>query len=153
MFYLRFLKGKQTPDSQFWTHYLENPAKSTWAGQTFEQVCKDHINQIKKAAGMTALLTDISSWRGKCDLGEALIDLVIDRRDRVINLCEIKFSVNTFTIDKDYEAKLRKKIEVFRQTTGTKKALQLIMITTNGVSRNKYSSIVQTQITLDDLFV
>ena len=153
MFYLRFLKGKLTPDALFWTHYLDNPAKSTWSGQTFEQVCKDHINQIKKAAGMTALLTDISSWRGKSDLGEAQIDLVIDRRDRVINLCEIKFSVNSFTIDRDYEAKLRKKIEVFRQATGTKKALQLIMITTNGVSKNKYSSIVHSQITLDDLFV
>lgn len=102
---------------------------------------------------MTALLTDISSWRGKSDLGEAQIDLVIDRRDRVINLCEIKFSVNSFTIEKNYEAKLRKKIEVFRQATGTKKALQLIMITTNGVSKNKYSSIVHSQITIDDLFV
>ena len=63
LFYLRFMKGKQNPDEHFWTHFLDNPAKSSWAGQTFEQVCKDHIAQIKKAIGINAVLTDISSPR------------------------------------------------------------------------------------------
>ncbi len=143
LFYLRFLKGKQNPDEHFWTHFLDNPAKSSWAGQTFEQVCKDHISQIKKAMGISALLTDISSWRGESESGKAQIDLVIDRRDRTTNLCEIKYSVGEFTIDQDYEDKLRKKIQVFREANKSRKALQLAMITTYGVKQNAHSGHVQ----------
>lgn len=153
LFYLRFMKGKQNPDEQFWTHFLDNPAKSSWAGQTFEQVCKDHINQVKQAIGISALLTDVSSWHGTDASSKAQIDLVIDRRDRTINICEIKFSVGEFVIDRDYEDKLRKKIQVFREATQTRKALQLIMITTFGVRRNAHSGIVQSQVTMDDLFI
>jgi hypothetical protein len=152
LFYLRFLKGRQNPDEHFWTHYLDNPAKSSWAGQTFEQVCKDHITQIKKAMGISALLTDISSWQGESESGKAQIDLVIDRRDRTTNICEIKFSVSEFAIDKDYEDRLKKKIQVFREVTKTRKALQLVMITTYGVRQNAHSGIMQSQVQMDDLF-
>ena len=153
LFYLRFIKGKQNPDEHFWTHYLDNPAKSNWTGQIFEQVCKDHITQIKKAIGISALLTDISSWQGASESGKAQIDLIIDRRDRTTNICEIKFSANEFSIDKDYEDKLKKKIQVFREATKSRKALQLIMITTYGVRQNVHSGIVQSQVKMDDLFV
>ena len=152
LFYLRFMKGKQNPDEHFWTHYLDNPAKSSWAEQTFEQVCKDHISQIKKAIGINALLTDISSWYGASENGKAQIDLVIDRRDRTTNICEIKFSVGEFIIDKDYEVRLKKKMDIFREVTKSKKALQLVMITTFGVRQNAHSGIVQTQVLMDDLF-
>ncbi len=152
LYYLRFMKGRQNPDESFWTHYLDNPAKSIWAGQTFEQVCKDHILQVKRAIGISALLTDISSWYGMSEGGKAQIDLVIDRRDRTINICEVKFCVGEFVIDKDYETRLRKKMEVFREVTKSKKALQLVMITTYGVRRNAHSGIVQSQVTMDDLF-
>jgi hypothetical protein len=152
LFYLRFMKGKQNPDEHFWTHYLDNPAKSSWAGQTFEQVCKDHINQVKKAIGISAVLTDISSWNGISETGKAQIDLVIDRRDRITNICEIKFSVGEFSIDKDYEDKLRKKMQVFREATRSRKALQLVMITTYGVRQNSHSGIMQSQVKMDDLF-
>ena len=152
LFYLRFMKGKQNPDEHFWTHYLDNPAKSSWAGQTFEQVCKDHINQVKKAIGISAVLTDISSWNGISETGKAQIDLVIDRRDRITNICEIKFSVGEFAIDKDYEDKLRKKMQVFREANKSPKALQLVMITTYGVRQNSHSGIMQSQVKMDDLF-
>ncbi len=153
LFYLRFIKGRQNPDEHFWTHYLDNPSKSVWAGQTFEQICKDHIAQIKKAIGISALLTDISSWHGSTETGKAQIDLIIDRRDRTANLCEIKFSVGEFVIDKDYEAILKKKMEVFREATKSKKALQIVMITTYGVRKNAHSSIIQSQVKMDDLFM
>lgn len=152
LFYLRFMKGKQNPDENFWTHYLDNPAKSSWAGQTFEQVCKGHILQVKKAIGISALLTDISSWQGTSEGGKAQIDLIIDRRDRTTNICEIKFSMGEYTIDKDYEERLRKKVQVFREATKSRKALQLVMITTYGVRQNTHSGIVQSEVTLDDLF-
>lgn len=87
------------------------------------------------------------------DNGKAQIDLVIDRRDRSINICEIKFSVSEFVIDKDYEMRLRQKLDVFRAVTKSRKALQLIMITTYGIKRNAHSGIVQSQVVMDDLFV
>ena len=153
MFYLRFIKGKQNPDEHFWTHFLDNPAKNNWAGQTFEQVCKDHIAQIKKAIGIHAVLADISSWNGVSESGKTQIDLVIDRRDRVTNLCEIKFSVGEFVIDKTYEDTLRKKIQVFREATKSHNALQLVMITTYGVKQNSHSGVMQAQVKMDDLFL
>lgn len=152
LFYLRFMKGKQNPDEHFWTHFLDNPAKRNWAGQTFEQVCKDHISQIKRAIGISAMLTDISSWQGNSASGKVQIDLVIDRRDRTTNICEIKFSVSEFVIDKDYEENLRKKMQVFREATHSRKALQLVLITTFGVRQNIHSGIVQSQVKMDDLF-
>ena len=153
MFYLRFIKGKQNPDEHFWTHFLDNSAKNNWAGQTFEQVCKDHIAQIKKAIGIHAVLADISSWNGVSESGKTQIDLVIDRRDRVTNLCEIKFSVGEFVIDKTYEDTLRKKIQVFREATKSHNALQLVMITTYGVKQNSHSGVMQAQVKMDDLFL
>ena len=153
LFYLRFMKGRQTPDEHFWTHYLDNPAKNAWAGQTFEQVCKDHIAQIKKSIGISALLTDIASWQGTSESGKAQIDLIIGRRDRTTNICEIKFSVEEFAIDGNYEETLRKKIQVFREATKSRKALQLVMITTYGVRQNAHSGIMQSQVRMDDLFV
>lgn len=153
MFYLRFIKGKQNPDEHFWTHFLDNSAKNNWAGQTFEQVCKDHIAQIKKAIGIHAVLADISSWNGVSESGKTQIDLVIDRRDRVTNLCEIKFSMGEFVIDKTYEDTLRKKIQVFREATKSHNALQLVMITTYGVKQNSHSGVMQAQVKMDDLFL
>ena len=103
--------------------------------------------------GISALLTDISSWRGESESGKAQIDLVIDRRDRTTNLCEIKYSVGEFAIDQDYEDKLRKKIQVFREANKSRKALQLVMITTYGVRQNSHSGLVQSQVKMDDLFI
>ena len=77
----------------------------------------------------------------------------IERRDQVINICEIKFSMNEFQIDKDYDQRLRNKISVFRQLTNCKKTTQLSMITTFGIQKNKYSSIVTNEVCLDDLFM
>ena len=97
-----------------------------------------------------------SMWFVKPDkkLGTAgtQIDLIIDRWDRVINLCEMKFSLSEFTIDKDYDEKLRKRIETFRKKTGTRKAIQIVFVATYGVEANPYSGIVQKQVVLDDLF-
>ena len=82
----------------------------------------------------------------------AQIDLLIERRDRVINVCEIKFSLNEYVIDEEYDMIMRNKLEAFRRMTNCKKTLQTTMITTYGVKRGKYSGIIHSQITLDDLF-
>lgn len=119
-------------------------------------MCKDHVYQIKKKLGISGVLSEEYAWftKGDEDLGisGAQIDLLIERRDRVINICEIKFSNNEFIIDKDYERKLRNKMDSFKRSTGTKYSTQLTMITTYGVKKGKYSSIVGSQVLLEDLF-
>ena len=157
LFYFRFVKDHYGKDEQFWSHTYENPARYVWAGLTFELLCRDHIDQIRQKLGISGVLTDISTWHSRADEESdrdsgAQIDLIIDRRDHTISLCEIKFSQNEFGIDKAYDMVLRNKIGAFRQETGTGKTLQLVMITTYGLKKNKYSSLAAGQVVLEDLF-
>ena len=156
-FYFRFIKDHYGQDEHYWTNTVDLPSRRVWAGLTFEQLCRDHSAQIRQKLGISGVLSEESVWfsrsSGKDDsLPGAQIDLVIDRRDYTTTLCEMKYSVNLFEIDKEYDMNLRNKIEAFRRETGTKKSLQLAMITTFGVKKNKYSNIVSRQVVLDDLF-
>ena len=156
-FYFRYIKDNYGKDEHYWSNAIDNPARRAWAGLTFEQLCKDHIQQIKRKLGISGVLSEESIWftTGDKELGiaGAQIDLLIERRDRVINICEMKFSINEYVIDKTYEMNLRNKIETFRRMTNCKKSLQTTIITTYGVKKNQYSNIVQSQVTLDDLFL
>jgi hypothetical protein len=112
-----------------------------------------HIDQIKQALGIAGVQTATSAWTGEKDGQKAQIDLVIDRRDQVVNLCEMKFSIQPFTIDKAYSNVLRNKIGLFKTITATNKAIFLTMITTFGLNRNEYSmSLVQNELTMEVLF-
>ena len=154
-FYFRFLKSPVGRDEHFWIHALDLPSRHVWAGLAFEQICLDHLAQIRQRLGISGVLSEISVWSspGDDENPGAQIDFVIDRRDRVINLCEVKYSINEFVIDRTYDLALRNKIDLFRRKTGTKKALQLTMITTYGLKNSKYNSLVGRQVVLDDLFV
>lgn len=158
LFYYRFIKGGFGKNEHFWSNTLDNPVRRAWAGLTFEQVCKDHIPQIKRKLGIAGVLSEESAWFGSAqgdgeETGSgAQIDLIIDRRDQVVTLCEMKFSLNRFEIDKDYELKLRNKIAVFREATNCRKTIQLSMISSFGLQKNKYSGIVSSEVRLDDLF-
>lgn len=154
LFYLYYLKDKSGIDEQFWTKGIGSPSRNAWAGFTFELLCMDHINCIKKALDIAGVLTEQSIWYSKGDdtYDGAQIDLLIDRRDRVINLCEIKFSGREFRIDKDYERALRNKIGAFVDATKCKKTVSLTMITPYGVQNGKYSGLIGGQVELDDLF-
>lgn len=154
LFYFRFIKDNYGKDEHLWSNSNDNPARRSWEGLTFEQICKDHIQQIKNKIGIAGVMTEISSWsKQKNDEEDGVqIDLLIDRRDRVINLCEIKFSGAQFEIKKEYDIKLKNKVEVFRETTKTNKTIQMTMITTYGIKKNMYSNYVGKEITLDDLF-
>ena len=159
LFYFKFLKDSTGRDEQFWSHSYDNPAHREWTGLTYELLCKDHVKQIKQKLGISGVLSEESSWfvrPGFEDGAErkgAQIDLLIDRRDHVINICEIKFSDKQFEINKDYQEVLRNKIAAFRDMTETSKSLQLTMITTYGIKQNKYSNLVGSQVVLDDLFL
>ena len=111
-------------------------------------VCLHHIPQIKKALGISGIQTSVASWYN----GTAQIDLLIDRKDQVINLCEIKFSIKPFTITKSYAGILRNKIGTFQSVTKTNKALFLTMITTHGVVQNQYAYLAQNNLSMEVLF-
>ena len=158
LFYLRFIKENYGQDEHFWTHMLDNPKKNAWMGYSFEQLIKEHIDQVKRALGIGSVLTQQSSWfieKRELDddnLTGAQIDLLIDRRDKAINVCEAKFYGGEFTIDKDYAIKLRNKITTFKAAIKTCKAIVPTMITTFGVKHNTYSGSIQQEVVLDDLF-
>lgn len=155
-FYFHFIYGNVGLDEHYWSNTLDSQSRKVWSGLTFEQVCKDHIKQIKHKLGISGVLSEQFSWFTKGDknlgISGAQIDLLIERRDRVINLCEIKYYGNEYIIDKDDDYKIRNRMETFRRFTDTKKAIQVVYITTYGVKTNMYSGIIQKQITLDDLF-
>lgn len=159
LFYLRFVKENYGQDEHFWTHMLDNPKKNAWLGYSFEQLIKEHIEQVKRALGIGSVLTEQSSWfiekRSLDDdsLTGAQIDLLIDRRDKAINVCEAKFYSGEFAIDKEYALKLRNKISTFKSTVKTRKAIVPTMITTYGVKHNTYNGSIQQEVVLDDLFV
>ena len=112
------------------------------------------MKQIKKKLGISGVLTEISSWakQGNNDEEGAQIDMLIDRRDRVINLCEIKFSSLPYEIDKGYDTSLKKKVSIFREDSKTKKTIIVTMITSYGIKKNKYSNYIGKEVSLDDLF-
>ena len=143
-------------DKDYWLKMHSDPRWKTWSGYAFESLCIKHISQIKKKLGIAAVLTAESQWsykpKDKSEKG-AQIDLIIDRKDDCINLCEIKFYHKEFIIDQNYAKQLQRKIDVFREQTKTKKTIFLTFITPFGVHKNEYSSeLVNNEITLDDFF-
>lgn len=153
LFYLRFIKESSELDKNFWINAIDSPEIRAWSGYAFEQVCLAHLDQIKQALGISGIQTRSSAWVGKHDGQKAQIDLVIDRRDQVINLCEMKFSMDTFKIDKSYAENLRTKISIFKSATKTKKAIFLTLITTFGLESGRDGGgLVQNSLTMDVLF-
>lgn len=152
-FYFRFLGNKKLSADTSWTTLIDHPMRRTWEGFSFEQVCLDHVEQIKKGLGIHGMQSRAASWQGPHDDKSAQVDLLIDRRDQVINLCECKFSLDEFSISKDYANKLRSKMQVFRSSTKTKKSVFLTMITTYGLKSNSHSDmLVSNSLGMDVLF-
>lgn len=116
-------------------------------------MCLLHTSHIKKALGISGVQTNAYSWRSHGAQNNVQIDLLIDRHDQVINLCEIKFSTQQFAIKKYYATNLRRKMAVFQSETGTRKAIHLTMISTYGMVDNTYlHSLVQQDLTMDIFF-
>jgi uncharacterized protein len=153
-FYLRFMKHGTYKGPDAWMKAIDQPSFYAWQGITFEQICIDHTFQIKKALGVGGVITTETAWRGTSELGSAQVDLLIERRDQIINLCEAKFSNGIFSIDKDYFEQLRNKVWVFKSATKTRKTVLLTMISTYGVVKNQYAlGYVHSEVLLDDLFI
>jgi len=155
LFHLNFIRKKNITDGKFWTYNYDTAPLNSWRGYAFEQVCLWHIPQIKHKLGIAGVSTNYSSWRS---LGENAkkkkyqIDLIIDRNDRVINLCEMKYSDKEYSIDKSYNDTLRQRKAVFIEESKTLKTVHTTMITTFGISHNTYRENVQSEVAMDDLF-
>ena len=152
LFHYSFIKENNNTDSNYWFNLLGSATYRNWSGHSFESVCLLHIKQIKTVLGIAAVSTNITNWRSKNVETGAEIDLLIDRRDNIINICEIKYSDKEFTINKSYSDNLRNKKATFAEDTKARKALHLTMITTYGVKHNEYWSNIQSEVTMDDLF-
>ncbi|MCI5982889.1 MAG: ATP-binding protein [Marinilabiliaceae bacterium] len=151
LFYLRFVKNYNGMNEHAWSN-MEEGRRNVWADYAFEQVCILHINQIRQALGISGIASDVCSWSYRSKEQSAQIDLIIDRSDKAIDLCEMKYSDHPYELKKDYVEWLRERRDLFREVTGTDKTLRLTMIASSGIKQNIYSSSLQGRLSLSDLF-
>jgi hypothetical protein len=152
LFNLRFGSKRNAYANDFWLRFCTTPAHAAWAGYAYEILCLTHIRQIRRALGISGVLTEIYAWRSKTHDPGAQIDLVIDRGDQVVNLCEMKYASSEFIINKAYDQNLRNKRLAFIGETRTRKAAHTTMITTYGLRKNSYQAGIPYEVILDDLF-
>lgn len=152
LFYFHFIKEHYN-DEHFWSSSIDLPKRRNYLGLSYELLCKLHLRQIKKALDIYGVSSNCYSFNKKGDeLDEGCqIDLIIDRRDNVADICEIKYSLQEFEIDKEYSKNLLNKIDAFTKVYPSK-SMRMVLITTMGLKKNTYSNIVNKTITLDDLF-
>ena len=152
LFYLTFIDRAEVED-QYWSHHVNTPEINTWMGLAYERLCMAHISQIKQALRIDAISTLNYSWRSKYSEPAAQIDIIIERADRIVNICEIKYSQDEYDLTKEEYYKICQRKNAFIRETALRHVPWLTMITTEGVKRGKYSEMIQSQVVLDDLFL
>lgn len=154
LFYYRFLASKKIKEESFWLKSQKTTTYANWCGLAFERVCLLHIRQIKSALGIAGVISNEYSWRTPpyADLPGVELDLLIDRADKVFNLCEMKYTTGKFTIDKKYSEILRNKVQRLYDVTKTRNAVFLTIISANGITANAYANEIPCVLTADDLF-
>lgn len=151
LFYLSFIdRAEVEPD--YWSHHINTPAVNSWMGLTYERVCMAHIPQIKCALRIDGISTLCYSWRSKTTDPAAQIDIIIERADKIVNVCEVKYCQQEYELDKEEYLKLRTRQTAFIQETGLRHTAWLTLITTEGMVKGKYFDVVQSVVTLDNLF-
>ena len=151
-FHLTFIDGHKSIDPEFWQKNNRSVRLNTWRGYAFEELCFAHIPQIKRALGIAGVSTTEFSWIVETADRKQQMDMLIDRTDNVVNLCEIKFYGDAFTIDRQYDALLRSRTQTLTDHLPRKKTVHLTFLASYGLKQNEYSSQVQSVVTLDDLF-
>jgi uncharacterized protein len=155
LFYLHFIEGKKKSGAGTFINLSAQPVWKSWCGYAFENICLYHLAQIKAALGIASVYTEVSGYllKGNEKQKGTQVDMLIDRADGVINLCEMKFYDSPVTINKNYAAELQNKRAALREGTGTKKPIFITMVTCFGVVDNIYSKeLVQAEVRLDELF-
>lgn len=155
IFYHKFIRPNKTKDEKIWTTISQSQSYRIWSGLTFENLCLRHIEEIKNALGISGIYTEYDAYRqqGTTNKTGFQIDLIIDRKDDAINLCECKFYQSNFTIDKAYATKIRQRKQAFLDDTKTKKNIFNTWITNYNLIQNEhYFDVVDQELTIEDLF-
>lgn len=153
LFYIKFIENTKPSTSGTWLRMHRQPSFKSWSGFSFESACIKHIAQIKEGLKISGINSRQNSWIEKKSPKGAQIDLLIDRDDNVINLCEMKFYNTTYTLNKKYAAEIANKINAFTASTKTKKNIFVTFITSYGLVANQYSrQYVQNELTIEHLF-
>ncbi len=166
LFYLHFMKAQATHGKNYWLHMIGTPEYAAWSGYAFETVCLHHLDQIVEALGISGVLYSPCSWAYRPS--EAIIedsaadedlkrggqiDLLIDRKDKTISICEMKYSGTQYEITKAYANYVDQRLRTFRKVTKTRKSFSIVYITPFGLVSNMYARKVNKQVIADDLFV
>ena len=155
LFHAKFL-ATGGGDERLWSSLTNSPTRNAWCGLAFERVCLEHVPQIKAALGIAGVQSSVCAW--SCARDDELgvhgsqIDLLIDRKDQVINLCEMKYSADDYAPTAADERALRHKVHDFRLLTSTRSALHPTLVTTYGMRPNSHAGAFQAVVTGDDLF-
>ena len=154
LFYLRFVDGQKNLNPQFWMNNVDSPKINAWRGYAFEDLCFRHIDKIKQVLQINGVESSQSAWslHGDGEQDGAQIDLIISRKDNVVNLCEMKFYSEDFTVTKDYHKTLVHRTNLLEKQLPKKASVQSVLVTTYGLAYNAYSSAFVSTVTLDDLF-
>ena len=152
-FWLHFKEQKAVTERDFWMHHMKESDIMAWRGIAFEEVCMQHVSQIKMALQIAGVASHESSLivSGDDDTDGMQVDLLIDRADDVVNVCEMKYSKSNYAITKSYAEKLQKRMNVLEQTLPDKK-FHLTVVTVNPIERNNHSDIVKSVVTAEELF-
>lgn len=151
IFYNKFA-NKNIVEKYFWTRNVNTPEIMAWYGLAFERICMSHIQQIKSALGIASVSTEFYTWKTNHVENGAQIDIIIDRADNTINLCEVKYSEDLYSLDKEEYLKIQKRISTFKSITGTRSSIIPTMITTFGMRDGMYSDQIIAKINMDALF-
>lgn len=165
LFYLHFMRSNSNLGSGYWLKKIGSPEYAAWSGYSFETVCLHHIEQIMSAIGISGIYYAPCSWSYRpsdavakdtdadADLKTGTqIDLLIDRNDKTISVCEMKYASSEYEITKAYAAHIEQRLRTFQKVTKTKKTLNMVYVTPFGLRNNMYARKVSKQVIADDLF-
>lgn len=153
IFYLKFVKDATFLDKDFWSNNIASPKVNSWRGYAFENVCLNHVKQIKFALGISGVISEESVFylKGADDKQGTQIDLLINRNDNVIDICEAKFYKGLYTHNKEKHLNLMHREDVIFETLQKKKTIRHVLITTYGLVQNEYSNDYNFVVTIEDL--
>lgn len=148
LFYLTFVDSGRLDG---WSGFSGSPAYHAWTGLAFELVCLLHVEDIKRDLGISGVQTNACAWRSRHAVPAAQIDLLIDRRDDVISLCEMKYSEGSYALSAGDERSIRNKIVALRDETGTRKAIHPTLVTLEGATHNAhFNSVIVREVCIAD---
>ena len=153
IFYQTFCASETITDRAYWRHTLNTPGQNTWYGLAFERLCMYHIWEIIQSLRLDTILTSYYSWRSRKSTPGAQIDMIIDRADGVVDICEMKYSRYEYSQDAEESLKLGNRIKTFQSETKTPKAIRTVLITTKGLAQGEHSDDFAKVLTVNNLFV